>query len=139
MSAVHVWGACPDRLKTTATYPPSPMPHNCLARSCNGQGCSCAWCGAPAPASAEMIPSIHDRLLARVPAYIPKLEELVRLDAFFAAHPEADEVYYFYDGRVIEGAAYRARMTSRTAQLVAIATDGFPVNLHRSSYRRGVR
>jgi len=48
------------------------------------------------------------------------------LRAWFESHPNAMYAYEFFDGRIIEESAYVASLTSRTARLVAIASDGFP-------------
>lgn len=78
-----------------------------------------------------------DTLLKRKPAYVPTDAEVIALDAFFAAHPESTGAYLFYDGRIIDVQEYQRRMTSRTAQLVAIFSDGFPVSVSRLTYRYG--
>jgi hypothetical protein len=54
----HTWGECAARGKTSATYPASSLPHNCMGRfylhlaGCyitgnHEEGCNCAWCGEP--------------------------------------------------------------------------------------------
>lgn len=55
------------------------------------------------------------------------------LRAFFDTHPEATFAYVFFDGRIEEDVAFFARLSSRTAQLVSIATEGFPVLRSRLS------
>ena len=43
---VKTWGECADRGKTSATNPPSPLPHNDMAGSPDGRWRGvCAWCG----------------------------------------------------------------------------------------------
>ena len=56
-----------------------------------------------------------------------------RQRAWFAENPEAEHAYFFFDGHMVEESVHRSQMTSRTAQLVAIATDGFPVLISRAS------
>lgn len=52
----------------------------------------------------------------------------------FQMNPEWQDVYICHDGRVIEGNAFRAKMTSRTAQLVSIQQDGIPMNVSRQHH-----
>jgi len=68
---------------------------------------------------------------SRYPAFLPTEEERITLEAFFREHPTSASVYFMWDGRIVDAEQYRRRMTSRTAQLVAIATDGFPVMVSR--------
>lgn len=62
-------------------------------------------------------------------------ERLEQLQAWYDANPEAENAYSFYDGRIIEESKYAKTMTSRTAQLVAIITDGFPALTSRWSVK----
>lgn len=60
----------------------------------------------------------------------------------FMAYPECDAVYVFSDGRVEPEESFQKRMTSRTAGLVSIATEGIPVLISRKhavlwDYRKG--
>jgi hypothetical protein len=59
--------------------------------------------------------------------------EFLRAQRYFAANPAVDYAYLFFDGRIIPEETFRRRMTSRTAQLVSIALDGFPVLISRHS------
>ncbi len=68
---------------------------------------------------------------SRYPAFLPTEPERQALEAFFREHPTSTSVYFMADGRIVDAEAYRRRMTSRVAQLVAIATDGFPVLVSR--------
>lgn len=77
--------------------------------------------------------TIHERLRERARKQFEARppEEQERIRKFFAENPESIGAYMFFDGRMIDCDVYRKRMTSRTAQLVAIATDGFPVGVSR--------
>lgn len=75
--------------------------------------------------------TLRERLQLRCPAWLPTETQRRAIERFFQTHPDARDAYYFFDGRLVDGDTYRGRMTSRTAQLVAIATDGFPVNVSR--------
>lgn len=85
--------------------------------------------------------SLLDRLRTRPPYFLPSLTGArdLAIKAFFDAHPESEDVYLSYDGRVEDGNHLRKRMTSRTAQLVSIATEGFPINIGREAFFRWAR
>jgi hypothetical protein len=65
---------------------------------------------------------------------VPKLteERVAKIRQFFAAFPFYQDVYLFHDGHIEGGEAFRKRLTSRTAQLVSISTDGIPVCISRT-------
>lgn len=76
--------------------------------------------------------TLSERLYwSRYPAFLPTEAERLRLEAFFLAHPESEAVYFFSNGLVRDDKEEQRRMFSRTAQLVAIATEGFPVLVSR--------
>lgn len=64
---------------------------------------------------------------------VPRLtdDQARKIKQAFSDHPEWDDVYLFWDGAVRGGEEYRRSMTSRTAQLVAIASTGFPACVSR--------
>jgi hypothetical protein len=53
------------------------------------------------------------------------------VQAAMKANPDVSSWYLFHDGRVILEQEYQQQMTSRTAQLVAISRDGFPILVNR--------
>lgn len=77
--------------------------------------------------------NIHERLRQRARAQFAARppDEQARIRKFFTDHPDSAGAFMFYDGRMEDSDAVRARMTSRTAQLVSIATEGFPVPVSR--------
>lgn len=68
---------------------------------------------------------------SRYPAFMPTEAERVKLEAFFMENPDSEAVYFFYSGLIRDVKEEQRRMFSRTAQLVAIATEGFPVQVSR--------
>ena len=76
------------------------------------------------------------RLAARRPAYTLTIDQRDAVLHYFEAHAASDAVYLFYDGRVLDADEYQRQMTSRTAQLVAIARDGFPIVVGRRAFYR---
>jgi hypothetical protein len=60
-------------------------------------------------------------------------DEVERAMALFAGHPESDLLYLFFDGHMEMAEEMNRKMTSRRAQLVAIARDGMPVPVSRTS------
>lgn len=58
MRIVETWDTCTQRGKTSITYPPSDLPHNCMLRHAEDAPCVCAWCGAvnPNPATHHPVP-----------------------------------------------------------------------------------
>ena len=74
---------------------------------------------------------LHQRILSRKPAFEPDVIESVILHTFFKANPDSLAAYLFADLHVEDAIAFRARLTSRQAQLNSIATDGFPVLISR--------
>lgn len=59
------------------------------------------------------------------------LEEQARIRAFFEQNPDSKGAFMLFDGRMEDCDSVHKRMTSRTAQLVSIATEGFPVPVSR--------
>lgn len=59
-------------------------------------------------------------------------DEQGRIRDFFEQHPESRHAYLLFDGRIIDERRYQRQATSRTAQLLAIATDGFPELISRA-------
>lgn len=49
MRVVETWDTCVQRGKTTVTFPPSDLPHNCMLRHAVDAPCVCAWCGVANP------------------------------------------------------------------------------------------
>jgi hypothetical protein len=82
-------------------------------------------------------PTVHERLAARPPIYTLTVSERDALWAYFG-DPTHDEVYLFSDGRLRDGVIYRRALTSLTAQLVAIACDGWPILFTRRSFYQWV-
>lgn len=63
-------------------------------------------------------------------------EDVAIVRKAFADNPPWCDLYLFYDKRVAEGEAFRGRMSSRTAQLTSIATDGVPMHITRIGFKR---
>jgi hypothetical protein len=79
--------------------------------------------------------NIKDKLAARRQQFDPNNAEHVRNRQWFADHEGIDLAYSFYDNHIESMESYQARMTSRTAQLLSITYDGFPVIISRNMYR----
>jgi hypothetical protein len=56
---------------------------------------------------------------------------------FFSSHPDYNGVYVCQDGRTIPEAQMLKLCSSRTGQLVAISTVGFPVYVSRKRIANG--
>jgi prepilin-type processing-associated H-X9-DG protein len=74
---------------------------------------------------------LHNRLLNRKPAFTPKEAETTALRNYFNSNPDSLAVYLFFDGHIEDVEAYTRRLINRTAQLVSVAADGFPVLISR--------
>lgn len=74
---------------------------------------------------------LRERLRTQGPAFIPSEADRSRIEAFFAGHPDSTDAYLFFDGRVLDGDSYRRSLSTRTRQLVAVSSDGIPVNVSR--------
>lgn len=79
--------------------------------------------------------NIHEKLATRGVAFSLTPEELKKVEEVFANRP-INGIYLFYDGKIREEKEFIASLTSRVAQLVSIATEGFPIHISRSSIER---
>lgn len=82
---------------------------------------------------------VIDRIIAsgrRSPLQDMPAEDVAIVRRAFLEHPHWVDLYLFYDKHVEEGDVFRARQTSRTAQLVSISTDGIPRYITRVGFKR---
>jgi hypothetical protein len=59
--------------------------------------------------------------------------QFIQTQAYFDRNPSVDYAYLFFDGHFEADYEVQARLTSRVAQLVSIASDGIPMLVSRHS------
>jgi hypothetical protein len=76
---------------------------------------------------------LRAELAAKEGTGVYAIPNMLQAQQFFRSNPTSQECFLFFDGRMLDADTYRAKMISRIAQLVAIATDGFPLLVSRQS------
>jgi hypothetical protein len=76
---------------------------------------------------------IAEKIAKRAQAPQLSTEAIVAARHFFATHPDCRDVYWsLRTGDIEDGDHYRRRMSNLLAGVVAMVTEGIPINIQRT-------